>query len=78
LAISIASSPQIEREKRRLDIVFANAGVAAYAPFGKITEEHYDSMLRHQRERPLVHGAEGASPDGGWCLDHPERVHRRQ
>jgi NAD(P)-dependent dehydrogenase (short-subunit alcohol dehydrogenase family) len=36
---------QIEQEKRRLDIVFANAGVAAYAPLGKITEEHYDSIF---------------------------------
>jgi NAD(P)-dependent dehydrogenase (short-subunit alcohol dehydrogenase family) len=36
---------QIEQEKRRLDIVFANAGVAAYAPFGKISEEHYDSIF---------------------------------
>src|SRR5882762_3164258 len=29
---------QVKREKGRLDIVFANAGVATYAPFGKITE----------------------------------------
>jgi NAD(P)-dependent dehydrogenase (short-subunit alcohol dehydrogenase family) len=36
---------QIKREKGRLDIVFANAGVAQGAPFGKITEEHYDSMF---------------------------------
>jgi NAD(P)-dependent dehydrogenase (short-subunit alcohol dehydrogenase family) len=36
---------QIEQEKRRLDIVFANAGVATYAAFGKITEEHYDSIF---------------------------------
>jgi NAD(P)-dependent dehydrogenase (short-subunit alcohol dehydrogenase family) len=36
---------QIKREKGKLDIVFANAGVAAYAPFGKITEEHYDSIF---------------------------------
>src|SRR5881396_2552843 len=36
---------QIKREKGRLDIVFANAGVAKYAPFGKITEEHYDSIF---------------------------------
>src|SRR2546427_7887406 len=34
---------QIEHEKGRLDIVFANAGVAAYAPLGKIPAEHYDS-----------------------------------
>ena len=36
---------QIKREKGRLDIVFANAGVAQYALFGMITEEHYDSMF---------------------------------
>src|SRR6059036_316900 len=36
---------QIKQEKGRLDIVFANAGVATYAPFGKITEEHYDSIF---------------------------------
>ena len=33
---------QIKREKGKLDIVFANAGVAKYAPFGTITEEFYD------------------------------------
>jgi NAD(P)-dependent dehydrogenase (short-subunit alcohol dehydrogenase family) len=36
---------QIEREKGRLDVVFANAGIAKYAPFGTITEEHYDSIF---------------------------------
>jgi len=36
---------QIKREKGTLDIVFANAGAAQYAPFGKITEEHYDSIF---------------------------------
>jgi NAD(P)-dependent dehydrogenase (short-subunit alcohol dehydrogenase family) len=36
---------QIKQEKDKLDIVFANAGVAKYVPFGKITEEHYDSIF---------------------------------
>jgi NAD(P)-dependent dehydrogenase (short-subunit alcohol dehydrogenase family) len=36
---------QIKREKGKLDIVFANAGVAKYAPLGKITEELYDSIF---------------------------------
>src|SRR5258705_10387856 len=36
---------QIKREKGKLDIVFANAGVAKYAPFGEITEDHYDSIF---------------------------------
>jgi NAD(P)-dependent dehydrogenase (short-subunit alcohol dehydrogenase family) len=36
---------QIKRDKGKLDTVFANAAVATYAPFGKITEEHYDSIF---------------------------------
>src|SRR4029434_1757793 len=36
---------QIKREKGKLDIVFANAGVAKYAPLGNITEELYDSIF---------------------------------
>jgi len=36
---------QIKRERGKLDIVFANAGVARYASFGKITEEFYDSIF---------------------------------
>jgi NAD(P)-dependent dehydrogenase (short-subunit alcohol dehydrogenase family) len=36
---------QIKREKGKLDIVFANAGVAKLAPFGTITEEFYDSIF---------------------------------
>jgi NAD(P)-dependent dehydrogenase (short-subunit alcohol dehydrogenase family) len=36
---------QIGKEKGKLDVVFANAGVAKYAPFGKITEEFYDSIF---------------------------------
>jgi len=36
---------QVKREKSRLDIVFANAGVAKYAPLGTITEELYDSIF---------------------------------
>jgi len=36
---------QIRREKDRLDIVFANAGVAKYGAFGEITEELYDEIF---------------------------------
>jgi NAD(P)-dependent dehydrogenase (short-subunit alcohol dehydrogenase family) len=36
---------QIKQEKGKLDIVFANAGIAKYAPFGSITEELYDSIF---------------------------------
>src|SRR6267142_4756147 len=36
---------QIEQEKGKLDIVFANAGAAQFAALGKITEEHYDALF---------------------------------
>ena len=36
---------QIRQEKGRLDIVFANAGVARIAPIGSITEEFFDSIF---------------------------------
>jgi len=36
---------QIKKEKGSLDIVFANAGVARYAPLGEIAEEFYDSIF---------------------------------
>jgi NAD(P)-dependent dehydrogenase (short-subunit alcohol dehydrogenase family) len=61
---------QIKREKGKLDIVFANAGVATSAPFGEITEEHYDSIFNInvkgllftvQKALPLV-------PDGGSII----------
>ena len=36
---------RIQQEKGRLDVVFANAGVASYAPLGKITEQLYDTIF---------------------------------
>src|SRR3989449_10079191 len=36
---------QIKREKGRVEAVFANAGVARYAPLGSISEEFYDSIF---------------------------------
>jgi NAD(P)-dependent dehydrogenase (short-subunit alcohol dehydrogenase family) len=36
---------RIRREKGKLDIVFANAGIAKYATFGEISEEFYDSIF---------------------------------
>ena len=36
---------QIKREKGKLDIVFANAGVARYAALGAVSEELFDSIF---------------------------------
>src|SRR5208282_383730 len=31
--------------KRRIDIIFANAGVGEFVPFGAVTEEHFDKLF---------------------------------
>ncbi|MGA7275891.1 MAG: glucose 1-dehydrogenase [Candidatus Udaeobacter sp.] len=36
---------QIKKEKGKIDIVFANAGVSRYAPIGTITEDFFDSIF---------------------------------
>ncbi len=61
---------QIKREKGKLDIVFANAGVAKFAALGAITEELYDwtfdinvkgLLFTVQKALPLL-------PDGGSII----------
>src|SRR5262245_34199277 len=31
----------VKREKGRVDVLFANAGIGTFAPIGSITEEHF-------------------------------------
>ena len=61
---------QIKREKGKVDVVFANAGFARFAPLDKITEEHYDLIFNAnvkgviftvQKALPLI-------PDGGAII----------
>ena len=35
----------IQKEKGRLDIIFANAGTCAFASFGTVTEKHFDDTF---------------------------------
>src|SRR5258707_6696137 len=35
----------ISKVKGRIDIVFANAGVGEFVPFGAVTEEHFDKLF---------------------------------
>jgi NAD(P)-dependent dehydrogenase (short-subunit alcohol dehydrogenase family) len=61
---------QIKLEKGKLDIVFANAGVARYSPLGKITEEFYDSIFNINVKGLLftVQKALPLLPDGGSII----------
>jgi NAD(P)-dependent dehydrogenase (short-subunit alcohol dehydrogenase family) len=35
----------VSKVKGRIDIVFANAGVGEFVPFGAVTEEHFDKLF---------------------------------
>jgi NAD(P)-dependent dehydrogenase (short-subunit alcohol dehydrogenase family) len=61
---------QIKKEKGKLDVVFANAGTAKYAPLGQISEELYQSifdvnvkgvLFTVQKALPLI-------PEGGSII----------
>jgi NAD(P)-dependent dehydrogenase (short-subunit alcohol dehydrogenase family) len=61
---------QIKREKGKLDIVFAHAGVARLAPFGTISEEHFDSLFNSNVKGLLftVQKALPLLPDGASII----------
>ena len=61
---------RIQREKGKLDIVFANAGIAKYAPLGHITEELYDSIFNINVKAVLftVQKALPLLPDGASII----------
>src|SRR5438067_12007120 len=61
---------QIKREKDKLDIVFANAGIATYAALGEITEELYDSIFNVNVKGVLftVQKALPLMPDGASII----------
>src|SRR5947199_7645370 len=61
---------QIKREKGKLDIVFANAGVARLAPLGTISEEHFDSLFNSNVKGLLftVQKALPLLPDGASII----------
>ena len=35
----------MKRQKGRIDVLFANAGIAEFAPLGSITESHFDKIF---------------------------------
>ena len=60
----------VKDQKGHLDILFANAGIAQFAPLGEISEEHFDNIFRInvkgvlftvQKALPLFHDGGGGS-----------------
>jgi NAD(P)-dependent dehydrogenase (short-subunit alcohol dehydrogenase family) len=61
---------QIAKEKGRVDVVFANAGIAKMAPLGSITEEQFD-LIFNINVRGLLFTVQKALPlmhDGGSII----------
>ncbi len=69
----------IKREQGKLDSVFANAGVAQFAPFGAITEEHYDTLFTINVKGLLftVQKALPLMPDGASIILNASIVARK-
>jgi NAD(P)-dependent dehydrogenase (short-subunit alcohol dehydrogenase family) len=61
---------QVGKEKGRVDIVFANAGIGIPAPIGQITEQDYDQVFNVNLRGLLftVQKALPLMPDGGIVL----------
>jgi NAD(P)-dependent dehydrogenase (short-subunit alcohol dehydrogenase family) len=60
----------VRRQQRRLDVLFANAGVGELAPLGEITEEHFDKAF-HINVKGLLFTVQKALPifsDGGSII----------
>ena len=70
---------EIQRGKGKLDVLFANAGVARYAPLSKITEELYDSIFDINVKGLLftVHKALPLRPDGASIILNASIVGRK-
>jgi NAD(P)-dependent dehydrogenase (short-subunit alcohol dehydrogenase family) len=51
----------VQEQKGALDIVFANAGIGAFAPIGQITEEHFDEQF-NVNVRGLLFSVQKALP----------------
>jgi len=61
---------QIRKEKGRLDIVFANAGISGLVPLGAFTEEHFDTIF-NVNVKGVVFTVQKALPlmrDGGSII----------
>jgi NAD(P)-dependent dehydrogenase (short-subunit alcohol dehydrogenase family) len=76
---------RIKNEKGRLDILFANAGLAKLTQLGTITEELYDTIfgtnvkgLIFTVQKALLHRPKGAAAIVRWSFDHSQCLGRWQ
>src|ERR1700692_4083293 len=60
----------VRKVKGRIDIIFANAGVGEFVPFGKVSEEHFDKLFNINVKGALFTVQKGLSAlnDGGSII----------
>ena len=60
----------VKKMTERIDILFANAGIAEFSPLGEITEEHFDQIFNIDVKGLLfsVQKALALIPDGGSII----------
>lgn len=67
---------QIKSTKGRLDVLFANAGIAKYAKLGEITEELFDSIFDINVKGVLFMVQKAVN--AGRLFDNSQRISCRQ
>src|SRR3989454_9132600 len=60
----------VSKAKGRIDIVFANAGVGEFVPFGEVSEEHFDRLFNINVKGALFTVQKGLPllNDGGFII----------
>ena len=67
----------VKAAKGRIDVLFANAGIYEFTPFGIITEAAYDKMFDINVKGVLFTVQQAAAADRRRRRDHPDRIDRR-
>ena len=64
----------VQREKGKIDVLFASAGKGEAATLGNITEEHFDAGFDLIVRGTLLHRAKGVTALQRWRFDSRDRL----
>jgi NAD(P)-dependent dehydrogenase (short-subunit alcohol dehydrogenase family) len=66
----------VKAQKGHIDVLYASAGFGEFnVPLGSITEANFDNTFN---VNVAFHGAEGATADVRWRIDHHDRLDRQR
>ena len=69
---------QVKREKGKIDVLFANAGIGNRARLGEIMDKHIDDLLPINIKGVILTVQKGASAARPRSVRHSERLDRRE